>query len=239
MLVDGQQRMTTLNQYFRGLPDIRLDADTPPYTALDSEHKLAFLEYEVVIRDLGQLAIEDIKRVFQRINATNYSLNAMEIHNARFDGAFKKTGEEISDAEFFDVHKIFSAAEIKRMQDVRFCLTLLVTVMSTYFNRDEFLETYLEKFNDEFEDSEQFKKEFREVFSFIGDCSFPAGARIWKKADLFTAIVEIHRAKYKKGRQLDPKVVASDLMKFYAAVDSATPEIDPRRVFESMTSSAG
>ncbi len=228
MLVDGQQRMTTLNQYFRGLPDIRLDAETPPYTSLDSPRKVAFLEYEVVIRDLGQLDLESIKKVFQRINATNYSLNAMEIHNARFDGAFKKTAEKISDADFFDVHKVFSAAEIKRMQDVRFCLTLLITTMSTYFNRDEFLETYLEKFNDEFEDSERFTHEFEEIFSFINECTFPADARIWKKADLFTAIVEIHRAKFKKGQKLDPKVVTIDLMKFYAAVDSATTEIDPK-----------
>jgi hypothetical protein len=228
MLVDGQQRMTTLNQYFRGLPDLRLDAATKPYTALSPEQKVEFLEYQVVIRDLGQLDINSIKEVFKRINATNYSLNAMEIHNARFDGAFKKAAEDLSDADFFSNHKAFSGTEIKRMQDVRFCLTLLITAMSTYFNRDEYLEPYLEKYNDEFDEGPQYKSEFQEVFNFIDTCDFPSWERIWKKADLFTAIVEIHRAKFKKRIALDPTVVKSDLMKFFADVDSATPEIDPQ-----------
>jgi hypothetical protein len=226
MLVDGQQRITTLNQYFRALPDLRLDAETPPYSALDSTRKLEFLEYEVVIRDLGQLDLESIKRVFQRINATNYSLNAMEIHNARFDGAFKKAAETIADSPFFETHKTFSTGEIKRMQDVRFCLTLLVSVMSTYFNRDEFLETYLEKYNDEFEDSERYISEFNEVFTFLSDCKFGKDVRIWKKQDLFTAIVEIHRAKFKKKTILDPAVVANKLGAFYASIDLATVSTD-------------
>src|SRR5689334_13799230 len=51
MLVDGQQRITTLNQYFRGSPDLRLDSETPPYSELTGDRKISFLEYEVVVRD--------------------------------------------------------------------------------------------------------------------------------------------------------------------------------------------
>jgi hypothetical protein len=43
--------MTTLNQYFRASPDLRLDPETPPYASLSPEKKLDFLEYEVVVRD--------------------------------------------------------------------------------------------------------------------------------------------------------------------------------------------
>jgi hypothetical protein len=93
----------------------------------------------------------------------------MEIHNARFNGEFKKTAEGISEMPFFDVHDIFSGTEIKRMQDVRFCLTLLVTAMSTYFNRDELLETYLEKFNDEFDEAQRCTREFADVFTTAAD----------------------------------------------------------------------
>jgi hypothetical protein len=228
MLVDGQQRVTTLNQYFRGSPDLRLDAATPPYASLSPEGKLEFLEYEVVVRDLGKLDLQSIIKVFSRINATNYSLNAMEIHNARFDGEFKKTGEWISDYDFFDQHGIFSAAEIKRMQNVRFCLTFLITAMSTYFNRDELLEEYLEKYNDEFDAADEYKTQFVRVFGFIDQCRFPEDSRVWKKADLFTAIVEFHRALFKKRMVLEPNLIAHALNEFYLSVDSSGAEPDPR-----------
>lgn len=227
MLVDGQQRVTTLNQYFRGSPDLRLDAATPAYGSLSPEKKLEFLEYEVVVRDLGKLDLQSIIKVFSRINATNYSLNAMEIHNARFDGEFKNTGEWISDHDFFDQHGIFSAAEIKRMQNVRFCLTFLITAMSTYFNRDELLEEYLEKYNDEFDAADEYKTQFVRVFGFIDQCAFPQDSRVWKKADLFTAIVEIHRALFKRSMALQPNVVGQALKEFYLAVDSSGAERDP------------
>src|SRR5437764_10527325 len=84
MLVDGQQRITTLYQYFKGSDDLQLGREVLPYTELDQEQKLAFLEYETVVRDLGKLEIADIKRIFERINSANYALNAMEIHNARY-----------------------------------------------------------------------------------------------------------------------------------------------------------
>ena len=64
MLVDGQQRVTTLNQYFTGAPDLKLSAKLKPYSGLSKSEKEQFLQYEVVVRDLGKLSIEDIRQVF-------------------------------------------------------------------------------------------------------------------------------------------------------------------------------
>ena len=89
MLVDGQQRISTLNDYFIGSPDIKLSREITPYSSLSKEQKSNFLEYDVVTRDLGSIPIDSIKQVFERINSTRYALNAMEIHNARYDGELK------------------------------------------------------------------------------------------------------------------------------------------------------
>src|ERR1043166_4556115 len=133
MLVDGQQRLTTLYDYFHGSADLRLK-DIVPYEKLDKEKKKDFLEYEVVVRDLGAMEIEQIKEVFRRINSTSYALNAMEIDNARYDGEFKRLADELSQEELFEEAKFFSPNEIRRMLDLRFVLSLLVTMMSQYFN---------------------------------------------------------------------------------------------------------
>lgn len=84
MLVDGQQRLTTLNQYFTGSPEIEPTKDFPPYSKLSYENKSEFLEYDVVIRDLGSLTINQIRSVFRRINSISYSLNAwrLAIHDS-------------------------------------------------------------------------------------------------------------------------------------------------------------
>lgn len=83
MLVDGQQRITTLYQYFTGSDELVLTHDMMPYTKLDEEKKRAFLEYDVVVRDLGIMGISEIKQVFLRINSTNYAVNAIVDPNVK------------------------------------------------------------------------------------------------------------------------------------------------------------
>ena len=94
LLVDGQQRISTLYQYFNGSNDLKLGSYIPRYADLPNEIQNRFLQYDVVVRDLGTLSESEIRDVFQRINSTGYSLNAMEINNSRFDGEFKATAEK-------------------------------------------------------------------------------------------------------------------------------------------------
>jgi hypothetical protein len=227
LLVDGQQRVTTLQQYFTGSPDLVLHGSVKAYSQLTKEEKEAFLQYDVVVRDLGHVEIDIIRSVFQRINATRYALNAMEIHNSRYEGEFKAFGEDLAQRPFFENHRVFSASEIRRMQDVRFALAVGVTVLSTYFNRDDELEEYLARYNDEFLMRDDLLRELDSVFELIEQLRFAAASRLWKKADLFTAIVELYRAICKRGQELTPGPFARTLESFYARVDDPEARADP------------
>jgi hypothetical protein len=220
MLVDGQQRMTALYQYFSGSQDLRL-GDVKAYADLTDEEKLAFLEYEVVVRDLGKKSIEEIKSVFTRINSTRYALNAMEIQNARYDGAFKQFGESLLEHAFFETHQIFTTADMRRMGDLLFCLTVVATINSAYFNRDDDIEEFLRKYNDEFPLAEDTQQRLNRVFEFISECRLPPNCRAWKKADALTLIVELDRALTRSGCDLAPDAVGSRLADFYVAVENA------------------
>lgn len=224
MLVDGQQRLTTLYQYFTGDKDLILGNELLPYMKLSDDEKNDFLEYEVVIRDLGAMSIDAIKEVFQRINSTTYSLNAMEINNARFNGEFKAFADELTQHSFFENSenkKIFSAAEIRRMLDVQFVLVFIVTIMSNYFNRNDELEDYLRNYNDEFDIKEDLKTDIEKVFLFIDSCQFKASSRAWKKADLLTLLVEVYRLLIRDKKELNSKIVSQTLTDFYDQVDAA------------------
>jgi hypothetical protein len=225
MLVDGQQRVTTLNQYFVGAPDLKLPSAMKPYLGLSMTEKEQFLQYDVVVRDLGKLSIDDIREVFKRINATRYALNAMEIHNARYAGQYKEFSEAAAQNGFFERHRVFSPGDVRRMQDTLFVLLVVTTVLSTYFNRDGEIEDYLQKYNDEFPESGTVDSELNAVFKFIDDMNLPSGSRAWKKADLFTLLVEVHRAKIKNKLTLEPKALAPQLEMFYDLVEAmATPK---------------
>jgi len=219
LLVDGQQRMTTLYQYFLGIDDLRLGRDIKSYSNLSKEEKLAFLEYQVVVRNIGKISIDEIKNIFERINATSYSLNAIERHNSQFNGELMTFAKDLAQNSFFESHRVFSSNDIRRMNDVTFVLTLIITLMYTYFTREDMLEKYLSNYNDEFEQKEQIAQEINEVINFIERCSFDNRSRIWKKSDLLTLLVEIHKATAKKKSKLVPSDVKRALESFYNKVD--------------------
>ncbi len=222
LLVDGQQRLTTLYQYFVGSDELRLAKDIAPYKELGVTEKTEFLEYDVVVRDLGQISIEQIKVVFEKINSTQYSLNAMEIHNARYDGEFKKAAEELSKNEFFNRQRIFSANEIRRMGDMLFVLRLMVTVMSTYFNRDDDIDEYLSKYNDDFSQGSEIVQNLTDAMFFVEKCNFDDKSRVWKLADLYSVIVEVYWAMFRDKKTLDPDRVNGALTAFFALVDKVS-----------------
>jgi hypothetical protein len=225
MLVDGQQRMTTLYQYFIGSTELRLGSGLTPYADLEHDQKVAFLEYDVVVRDLGQLAIPEIKEVFTRINSTNYALNAMEIQNARYEGAFKDFGETMARHPFFEQHRIFGPADIRRMHDLRFVLTLTATMMSTYFHRDDELDEYLERFADSFPAQDKVYGELNRIFSFVDDCGFPEQSRVWRKPDLFSLLVELHRALIKERMPLQSVAVQEELESFFRNLNGSKSSV--------------
>jgi hypothetical protein len=237
LLVDGQQRLTTLRQYFTASPDLILYGGVAPYADLTKEQKEAFLQYDVVVRDLGLVDIDVLRAVFRRINATRYALNAMEIHNSRFEGEFKAFGEDFAQRAFFESHRVFSASEVRRMQDVRFALTVGTTALSAYSNRDDELEEFLKRYNDEFPMRADLERELDGVLEFIDTMRFPTTSRLWKKADLFSAMVELHGALYKRHMTIAPDRAASALSELYAKVDDpegrSEPDTDPARYYKA------
>lgn len=231
-LVDGQQRITTLYQYFKGMDSIKLPRRMSKYAELISEDKREFLQYDVVVRDLGDLDIATIKKIFQQINLTSYSLNAMEIDNSRFAGEFKMFGEEIAQMEFFESRGFFTANDVRRMQDLRYCLILVSTMMSSYFNQSSKIENFLETYNDSFPDSKEIKERVVQLMEFVEACDFDPKSRVWNKADLFTLFIEMDKTYYSKDVEPDTNTLSAALKEFYSSVedrenaDALLPDIE-------------
>ncbi|MFE3589050.1 DUF262 domain-containing protein [Streptomyces niveus] len=223
LIVDGQQRITTLYEYFTASPNIKVrQGDLPPYKELTNEQKVEFLEYEVVIRDLGALTEGETQEIFKRINSTNYSLNAMEVNNSRFDGALKLFAENVAAKDFFTNHKVFTSLDGRRMNDIRFALTLTISCFAGYFNRDDSHEEFLDRFNDDFPLESQMGDGINHVISFIEECEFPEKSRVWQKSDLLTLMVELYQIIVTESTTLAPSETSQRIQEFYKEVENVT-----------------
>lgn len=226
LLVDGQQRVTTLYQYFTGSDQFK-PGDIRPYADLEPAEKANFLNYDVVVRDLGSLSMEQVREVFRRMNSTNYSLNAMEVNNARFDGALKKAAEDMSGWKVFEDHRVFTAVDIRRMGDVRWCLDVIITVMSGYFSRSDSHEEYLERYNDEFPEGGEVEAKLADCLVLLSGLNLDSKSRAWQKNDLFTLAVEIYQLG--ANNLLDSDGLATALKEFFADVEVVTSGGSPEK----------
>ncbi|MCI0559672.1 MAG: DUF262 domain-containing protein, partial [Nitrososphaera sp.] len=217
LLVDGQQRISTLREYVQGSPDLVLSKVTP-YVDLPESQKAKFLDYKVAVRDLGTVTDAEVKDIFARINSTDYALKAMERLNAQFSGEYKEFCDALSRDPFFDRHNVFSLADMRRMRDLDFCVILVTTLLSTYYHRDSLNKEYLQRYNDKFPKGAKLAKQLSEVFAFVEQCGFDRKCRVWKKTDLLTLLVELH-ALLSTNIALDPAQVGKTLSEFYSQVD--------------------
>lgn len=221
-IVDGQQRLTTIQDYIEGtdvfaLPKLPIKR----FSELTSEEKNTFLNYEISVRYLKNVTPIQVKEIFQRINKTDYGLNAVERLNAQWgDSEFVCFAKQIVDAEFDDEslvfvidpavrrklsdffhgkdeddQGVFSENDKSRMLAYQYIMTLVATLdQEEYFNRNEKISQYIEGFNETFPKAQELLDRLLEVTDFLSSLDVNRSSRWYKKANLFTLIVEIDKA---------------------------------------------
>ena len=220
LLVDGQQRIRTIEEYFKGTGAFKLTRSIPKYSQLSEPEKLAFLDYNVASRHLGTHKPEIIREIFTRMNATSYDLNEFERFNAVYIGEFKKFVENLAQEPFFTNHRIFSLADIRRMKDVSYIASLVSTMIGGYFNRDDEIEDFLEQYNEEFPAQAEYEARFLNVLQAIDNMYLPQNCRAFRKVDFYVLFIELDRILKVEGRQIAIEKAGASLVEFYAAVDA-------------------
>lgn len=195
LVVDGQQRLSTIVQYVDGDGNWKLK-NIPTFKDLSKEDKEKFFYYNVVVRNLGHLKEEDIKEVFKKINSVNYALNAIEITNALYDGEFITTANAILEDNQNIIKRldIFSINEESRMRDLEFILTLMSIVEEKgYFTTTQRNEFYIKEFNNKYDSKEDIIRLFNDIFNLINDVIEDSYSSWTRKNNFLTLFIELKR----------------------------------------------
>lgn len=189
VVVDGQQRLSTIMEYVGGGLDCKRIV---AFADLDTQSKKDFLNYDVVVRDLKDTAPDIIKEVFRRINQTKYNLNSVEIQNAIYDGEFITTAKEILTLFDRDSLPVFSDNDVSRMEDLNFTLQLMATYEEGgYFGGNTRTEKFIMMYNDEYPNKEQVKDIFGNLIHLIIELTIPRDSMWFRKSNFFTLFVEM------------------------------------------------
>ena len=194
VVVDGQQRLSTIVQYIDEIKESKeFGKDVQKYKDLTGNEQRDFLNYEVVFRALGDVEPETITEIFKRINLTQYSLHQVEIENAVYDGEFITTAKEILASIDLSVLPTFSDSDISRMGDLYFILLLMSTIENEgYFNRDSKIEDFIINNNDSYDNSDYVKDRLISTIKKIESFELKSDSIWYRKSNLLTLIIELY-----------------------------------------------
>jgi len=194
LVVDGQQRLTTIVQYIDGKLLSNSGLSILNFKDLNNDQKRHFLNYPVTVRDFRDVDINTIREIFRRINLTQYSLNAFEIDHAIYDGEFISLAKEISENSKFLAIPTFREKDLSRMLDLGFILLIMATIENKgYFSYDKEVERYTKEFNNEYSNKKIIKDKLIRTLNAINKYKLSDDSIWFRKSNLFTLIIELSK----------------------------------------------
>ena len=163
-IVDGQQRINAIFEFIAGHYRLQkkylLDNEVKNrygdklFTELEDEVKKSIWSYEMSIVNLDKnFSKEEIRNMFYRLNLTDYSLNEQEKRNS-IGSAFGIKSEELANEEFWQIYKIFSPSDIRRMKDVEYSSSIILLAREGVVDQtksdklDQIYKDYCEEYKD-------------------------------------------------------------------------------------------
>jgi hypothetical protein len=226
-VVDGQQRIRSLLLF--GSNDLVLEGkeispkvEGKNFEDLGKKEKERYWNYSVVVRDLGDASNAEIRDLFRRLNKHSVVLNAQELRNARFKGAFITLMEELADDPWWTDVRIVTPKQVRRMEDIEFISELFVGLMAGPQNKKEAIDDYYATYERTFSDKAKYAKQFRDTRALISDVLEHQAVIDWSgKSDFYSLFLSFSHHSEEAWTSPQKRKVGAALKTFRNAVDEA------------------
>ncbi|TPJ20857.1 DUF262 domain-containing protein [Mesorhizobium sp. B2-7-2] len=198
IVVDGQQRIRAVLDFLNG--EIALDGGEVArawrglyFEQLGAAEKKTIFQYKFVVRVLPNMAEEEVRKIFARLNRNVVALNDQELRNATYWGPFIKSVQGMADNnDFWADEGIFSANDHRRMLDHEFISELVIAFLHGPQNKKDKLDDYYRLYEEQYEERERVENAFRKAADEIAQLLPNLKATRWrKKSDFYTLFIEV------------------------------------------------
>ena len=135
-IVDGQQRIKAIVDFIDNKIRLHKDCLLDPvakelygdksFSDLDDEVKKQLWAFRLSVIRIENKDMDEIRKIFFRVNLTNYSLNDQERRHSNSWGKFADLTSEVISLSIWDDYSLFTAGDIRRRKDEEFCSTLIL-----------------------------------------------------------------------------------------------------------------
>lgn len=215
VVVDGQQRITSILMFIDGEISLLPDENQVSKTLRDltASQQEKFWDYKVVVRSLRNTSDAEIRDLFTKLNTNNIALNDQELRNARYTGKFKLCAERLADNPFFQNIGLFTAREVRRMEDIEFVSELLLLAVWGVTNKKDLLDDAYAEFNEDFPREAEIENEFNVAVNLLNSLVTTQNASYAKTKStfysLFGACLEYHKTQGRKSFKNTDKIVTA------------------------------
>jgi hypothetical protein len=227
-VVDGKQRLTTIFMFLDGQFGTSENQTEPSlsekyFTELPREIQRKFLDYQIMIEELGNAASSEINEAFDRLNRNVAKLNAQELRHARYSGKFIHFCETWSKNPWFQKSAIGTQGQRDRMSDIEFVSELIVLTEKGIQNGKNILDDVYAQYDDEIPQETQLYDAFERILEVVkalnlsNTSSAPFGNRV-DIYSLWAAIREVHN----NGGAIQIEETRKALLKFAEEIKSGS-----------------
>ncbi len=248
IVVDGQQRITSIFMFIDGLVPLPDDDDWHGESMRDltPAQLERFWGYKIVVRMLNTSSEAEIRDLFTRLNTNNLSLTDQELRNARYQGKFKAACERLADNPFFQSINLFTAREVRRMVDIEFVSELLLRSVEGITNKKDLLEQAYANYDEDFPQESEHEEEFNAAIQLIKSITTPDTAAVIKTKSNFFSLFGVALEYYRRtGKTFfkNPTVLVDELSKLLFQAknfdpNSNNPDLKVRDYFEAVSRAA-
>ncbi|MCL6744450.1 DUF262 domain-containing protein [Kosakonia sp. R1.Fl] len=172
-IVDGQQRVTTLIDFYRNkfpLTSASKKYSGMRFSDLPEDAKRNFISFQIETSTIYSASRAELLEMFRRMNAYTSPLSSAEKRHATFQGKFKWFIVEKADAhaELLELYGILSSKVLARMGDAEFIADLAVVLDRGITSKGvAVIENIYKKYDSEFNSEAEFDEKIDYFFNLL------------------------------------------------------------------------